>query len=170
MQIHIFHSTLRKVKGTFKQKRAIKALILKAKNSVILSLLLWVWFSVLYDFALFPSVYQPSPHAIAVLYCRTQTMWLLLFLYQQHSCCKPKQWTEFNWLVLDFHGRPPGAHQLCSWWQPFVPLILSVGCWPSMCDIGTALTVLIYTPVFLDLLQLKGKGIMTPWMSMGRDI
>lgn len=44
-----------------------------------------------------------------------------------------------------------------------------------MCDIGTALTVLIYTPViytpvFLYLLQLKGKGIMTPWMSMGRDI
>lgn len=37
-----------------------------------------------------------------------------------------------------------------------------------MRDIGTALTELIYTPVGLDLLQLKSRIIMRPWMSMGR--
>lgn len=35
-----------------------------------------------------------------------------------------------------------------------------------MQDIGTALTELIYTLVGLDLLQVKGKIIMRPWMPM----
>lgn len=137
----------------------------------MLPLLLWVWQKLFYSVQLCPISIKISAltpwHRCALLQSRKQRGSFCFCINSTLAVNWSSELTGFNWLMLDFHSRPPGAHQLCSWWQPFVPLILSVGWRHSMQDIGTALTELIYTLVGLDLLQAKGKIIMRSWMHMG---
>lgn len=114
-------------------------------------------------FSYFHQVIRSHPSHCTLLCSKKQLDYNFLGISSTLAVNWSSELTGFHWLELDFHSRHPGAYQLCSWWQPFVALILSVRGWHSIQNIGTGLKELIYSLVGLDFLQAKGN-IMRPWM------